>query len=47
MRKKILVGNWKMNKNLSQTGEFLKSIKSIFAPHVLKFLAVKSPNCFK
>ena len=27
MRKKILVGNWKMNKNLSQTGEFLKSNK--------------------
>ena len=28
MRKKILVGNWKMNKNLSQTGEFLKSINA-------------------
>lgn len=28
MRKKILVGNWKMNKNLSQTGEFLNSINA-------------------
>ena len=28
MRKKILVGNWKMNKNLSQTVEFLKSINA-------------------
>ena len=28
MRKKILVGNWKLNKNLSQTGEFLKSINA-------------------
>ena len=26
MRKKILVGNWKMNKNLNQTDQFLKSI---------------------
>lgn len=28
MRKKILVGNWKMNKNLRQTGEFLNSINA-------------------
>ena len=28
MRKKILVGNWKMNKNLSQTDQFLKSINT-------------------
>ena len=28
MRKKILVGNWKMNKNLSQTVEFIKSINA-------------------
>ena len=28
MRKKILVGNWKMNKNLSQTDQFLKSINN-------------------
>ena len=28
MRKKILVGNWKMNKNLSETGQFLKSINT-------------------
>ena len=28
MRKKILVGNWKMNKNLSQTDKFLKLINT-------------------
>ena len=40
MRKKLLLGNWKMNKTISETKEFLKDINELVSLAKKKILTL-------
>ena len=45
MRKPIIVGNWKMNKTMKETKEFIEAVDPALAKMLLSVSVHRSPRC--